>query len=268
MIEVKKSRPISIVFMLLLLICSANLKAQKLKTLLADGDKAFADNNFFSAALYYNKAILQDSADINIQYKYAEASRLNFDFDIAEHWYEKVYKIDRQGKLYPECVFWIASLKKSKGKYKDAKKMFDKYAKKNKRKKDSYFVKKAIQEIAACDLAQLLVSNPNKDVSIIHLDSSINSKVSEYAPIQVDSLLYFSSLRNGKDKDKSQHINFNKIYTAIQDSANWGKAKELDTVFNKESIHNANTAFNKDYTKAFISRCQQKNAQEFVCEIY
>jgi hypothetical protein len=255
-------------FFILPFLGSVQLQAQKLKTLLADGDQAFADNDFFSASLYYNKALLQDSSDMVIQYKYADASRLNFDYDIAEHWYNKVYKADPQGKLYPECVFWIATLKKNKGKYKDARKLFDKYAKKNKKKKDSYFVKKANQEIAACDYAQLLVSNPNKEVSIVHLDSAVNSKVSEYAPIQVDSLLYFSSLRNAKDKDKSHHINYNKIYTAIQDSIKWQKAKELDSIFNKESIHNANTAFNMDFTKAYISRCEQKNAQAFLCEIY
>ncbi|MGZ4076903.1 MAG: hypothetical protein ACXVDW_05065, partial [Bacteroidia bacterium] len=135
------------------LFLSTSLHAQKLKQLLEDGDKAFADNNFFSAAIYYNRAILQDSTDISIQYKYAEASRLNFDYAIADHWYAKVYKKDAQGKLYPECSFWIASIKKTQGKYKDAKKLFDKYAKKNKKKKDSYFVKKAIQEVAACDYA-------------------------------------------------------------------------------------------------------------------
>jgi hypothetical protein len=242
--------------------------AQKLKTLVADGDKAFADNDFFGASIYYNKALLQDSTDIEIQYKYAEASRLNFDVDIADRWYSKVYKKDPQGKLYPECMFWLASLKKSKGKYKDSKKLFDKYAKKNKKKKDIYFVKKAVQEIAACDYAQMLVSTPHKEINVTHLDSSVNSKVSEYAPIQMDSILYFSSLRNGADKDKQHHVNYNKIYTSVQKSSSWQKAKELDSIFNREGIHNANTAFNKEYTKAFISRCQQKNAQEFDCEIY
>ncbi len=260
---------IFVVFILQFFLIPCNvLHAQKLKKLIADGDKAFADNDFFGASLYYDKALMQDSSDITIQYKYADASRLNYDFDIAEHWYSKVLKTDAQGKLYPECVFWIAYLKKSKGKYKDAKKLFDKYAKKNKKKKDSYFVKKAIQEIAACDYAQILVSTPNKEVTIIHLDSSVNSKVSEYAPVQIDSVLYFSSLRNAKDRDKSHHINYNKIYTAVQDSAKWEKAKELDSLFNKEMIHNANTSFNEDHTKAFISRCEQKNMQDFICEIY
>jgi hypothetical protein len=267
--NMKKRKKIAYLF-LVVLYCSLSgtVQAQKLKTLIADGDKAFADNDFFSASIYYNKALLQDSTDAEIQYKYAEASRLNFDVEIADHWYSKVYKTDPQGKLFPECVFWLASLKKSKGKYKDAKKLFDKYAKKNKKKKDSYFVKKAVQEIAACDYAQLLVSAPHKEVSIIHLDSSVNSKVSEYAPIQFDSVLYFSSLRNSGDRDKQHHVNYNKIYTSIQENNSWKKARELDSIVNREGVHNANTAFNKDHTKAFISRCQQKNAQEFDCEIY
>ncbi len=252
----------------LFLLTSLFSKAQKYKQLIEDGDKAFAENNFFSASIYYNQAILQDSSDVTLQYKYADASRLNYDFDIADHWYSKVYKKDPSGKLYPECVFWLASIKKNKGKYKDAKKMFDKYAKKNKKKKDSYFVKKALQEVAACDLAQILTSTPDKSITVIHLDSTVNSKVSEYAPMQVDSLLYFSSLRDAKDRDKKNNVNYNKIYTSIQDSIKWQKSKELDTLFNQQGIHTANTAFNSDYTKVYISRCQQKNAQEFNCEIY
>jgi len=251
-----------------ILFLSSNLQAQKLKQLLESGDKAFADNDFFGASIYYNQAILQDSSDIDIQYKYAEASRLNYDYDIAERWYAKVFKADPQGKEYPEGIFWLASIKKSKGNYKDAKKMFDKYAKKNKKKKDSYFVKKANQEILSCDYAQILVATPDKTTTIIHLDAMVNSTVSEYAPVQMDSVLYFSSLRNGKDRDKKNKVNFNKIYTSIQDSIKFQKAKELDTLFNREGIHNANTAFNEDFTKVYISRCEQKNSMEFSCEIY
>ncbi len=257
----------SILFLLLLSFSS--LHAQKLKTLLEDGDKAFADNDFFGAAIYYNQAILQDSGNIEIQYKYAEASRLNYDYEIAKHWYSKVYKTDAQGKLFPECAFWLATIQKHLGQYKEAKKLFDKYAKKNKKKKNDYFVKKAIQEVAACDYAVILTASPDKSINIIHLDSSVNSKVSEYAPILIDSTLYFSSLRNANDRDKKNNINYNKIYTAItKNNAKWQSAKELDSLFNRDKIHNANTAFNADFTKVYITRCEQKNSQEFICEMY
>ncbi len=241
---------------------------QKTKDLIESGDKALSDNDYFGAAIYFNKAINQDSSDIVIQYKYAEASRLNYDYSIAEHWYSKVIKQDATGRLYPQCSFWLAVIKKNQGKYKEAKKLFDKYAKRNKKKKDDYFVRKANWEVSACDYAEFLVSSPDKSINMVHLDSMVNSKVSEYAPIEVDSVLYFSSLRDTKDKDKKHHVNFNKIYTSVQDSIRWKKAKELDSVFNKNGIHNANTAFNDDFTRVFISRCEQKNSQDFMCEIF
>ena len=245
-----------------------SVEAQKLKQVLADGDTAMNNNNYFEAAIYYNQAILLDSTDINIQYKYAEASRLNFDYQIADRWYNKVYRKDASGKLFPECVFWLAAIKKSEGKYKEAKKMFDKYAMKNKKKKDDYYVKKANQEVLACDYAELLMASPDRSINIVHLDTMVNSRVSEYAPIEVDSVLWFSSLRNTKDKDAKHNENYNKIYNAVADSGKWRKAKELDTLFNKKGIHNANTSFNADYNKAYISRCVQKNENEYTCEIF
>lgn len=263
----KWSVPKSITTIAICGICFS-LQAQKLKTLVADGDAAFADNDFFGASIYYNKAILQDSVDITLQYKYAEASRLNYDFEVAERWYLKVSKQDVQGKLYPDCSFWLATVQKSLGKYKEARKMFDKYAKKNKKKKNDYLVKKAQQEVESCDYAQLMMASQDKKIKILHLDTTVNSKVSEYAPIQLDTVLFFSSLRNGNDRDKKNDLNYNKIYTASGDSMKWQMSKELDTLFNKEKVHNANTSFNADFTKMYVTRCMQKNMQEFICEIY
>lgn len=275
-LKFKRNQAISMHFKTILFLASCflflnfPLHAQKqYKQLITDGDKSFAENDFFSASIYYNNAILMDSSDITLQYKYAEASRLNYDYDVAERWYNKVYKVDRQGKQFARCSFWLATIQKNKVKYKEAKKLFNAYALKHKRKKDDYYFKKATQEAAACDFALLLKASPDNSIQVIHLDSNVNSKVSEYAPIQVDSVLYFSSLRDGKDKDKKNNINFNKLYTSIQrDSVKWLMASELDTLFNKNKIHNANTAFSADFKKVYITRCNQKNAQEYSCEIY
>ena len=251
-----------------ILLNTNTIKAQKQSDIIENGDNAFSDNNYFSASLYYNQAILQDSTNILLQYKYAEASRLNFDYIVANHWYQKVLKVDIKGELFPECAFWLATTKKNAGNYKDSKKLFDKYIKKNKKKKNNYFILKATQELAACDYSSLLIASEDKSITIIHLDTLVNSTVSEYAPIQLDSVLYFSSLRNESNKDEKHNINYNKIYSATQGSVSWQKAIELDSSFNKNGIHNANTAFNTDKTKVYITRCEQKNARDFNCEIY
>lgn len=253
---------------ILCIVVFTNITAQNIKQLTKSAEMAMQEKDFFSAAQYYNQIILIDSTDIAHQYNYADASRLNYDFDIAYNWYNKVFKKDN-GKTYTEAAFWMGSILKSKGKYKEAKKYFDKYYKKQRNSKDKnkkQLAAKAKQELEACDMAQIFIKSPT-DVKVEHLDSTVNSKVSEYAPFEYDSTLYFSSLRNSKGKD-ANHVNFNKLYTAKKQKEKWQKAKELDSLFNKNGIHNANTAFNSDFTKIYVSRCNALNSSQYRCDIY
>ncbi len=173
------------------LLTTVELKAQRVKKLITKGDTAYAKNDYSEAAFYYKQALLKDSSTINVQYKYAQARRLNFDYDIANHWYSKVNKQDSLGNLFPECIFWLATIKKGNANYKEAKDLFTKYVQKNKDANGSYLLAKAKLEIESCDVAQGLISNPDNEIKIIHLDSTVNSKQSEYAPYKVDSILYF-----------------------------------------------------------------------------
>lgn len=227
------------------------------------------NKDYFSAAQDYNHVILKDSSNIQYQYFYAEASRLNFDNDIALHWYQKVFKVDN-GNQYPETIFWIAEILKSKAQYKQAKKFFVKFYGKNKKNRDERLKKlaeKSKLESEACDLSLIMMKNP-VNVKVEHLDTNVNSKVSEYAPVEADSLLYFSSLRNKKDKDEKNSISFNKIYVSKKENEKWQRAQEIDSVINKNGIHTANTCFNKDFTEVVFSQCTQVNASAFNCKLY
>lgn len=248
-----------------------NIQAQSIKQLLKQGSDAMGIKDYSSATQIYNQVILIDSSNVTYQLLFADASRLNYDNATALHWYEKIFKQDN-GKTYTEVPFYIATQLKNTGKYKDAKKYFDKYYKKQKNSKDKIkkqLALKAKQEFDACDIAQILVKNP-VDVKILHLDSMVNSKVSEYAPFEYDSLLYFSSLRD-KSKSDANGVGFNKLYTAHKSPTKENKflkAQELDSLFNKNGIHNANTSFNADFNKIFVSRCGAINASQYKCEIY
>src|ERR1035437_150424 len=109
--------------------------SQSLKKLLKQGTTAMSEKDYFSASQIYNQVILIDSSTLEHQYLYATASRLNYDNDIALYWYLKVFKTDN-GNLYPETIFWLGELLKSKAQYKQAKKYFIKYTSKNKKSKD------------------------------------------------------------------------------------------------------------------------------------
>lgn len=250
---------------------SSGLFSQSIKSFLKQGSEAMSKKDYSSAAQIYNQVILIDSSNIEYQLLFADASRLNYDGDVALHWYQKIFKKDN-GKTYKEVPFYIAMQLKTNGKYKEAKKYFDKYYKKQRNSKDkekARLAAKAKQEFEACDMAQVIIKNP-LDVKVVHLDSAVNSKVSEYAPFEYDSLLYFSSLRD-KSKQDAAGVGFNKLYTAHKSAIKpnkFLKAKELDSLFNKSNIHNANTSFNADFTKVFVSRCGALNATQYRCEIY
>ncbi|MBK6986605.1 MAG: hypothetical protein IPH32_18555 [Bacteroidetes bacterium] len=267
MMSLKKYTLLVIFFLLM----SSGLFSQSIKSFLKQGSEAMSKKDYSSAAQIYNQVILIDSSNIEYQLLFADASRLNYDGDVALHWYQKIFKKDN-GKTYKEVPFYIAMQLKTNGKYKDAKKYFDKYYKKQRNSKDkekARLAAKAKQEFEACDIAQVIIKSP-LDVKVVHLDSAVNSKVSEYAPFEYDSLLYFSSLRD-KSKQDAAGVGFNKLYTSKKSAIKpnkFLKAKELDSLFNKSNIHNANTSFNSDFTKVFVSRCGALNATQYRCEIY
>lgn len=227
-----------------------------------------ANKDWLSAAQYYNRLYYRDSSEVSVQYNYAEASRLNFDLDVAYRLYLKVSKLDN-GKKYPLCFYWIGQILKNKGEYKDAKKWFTKFSKFKKGKSKvnyDYYITKSKLEIEACDLALYLIKNPLKQ-KVEHLDTAINSKVSEYAAFESDSTLYFSSLKNPSRRDANA-VNLNKIYKSEMRKMKWQKVKALDTAINATYLHNANTCFSDDYKQMIVSRCKAKNATEYVCELY
>ncbi len=229
---------------------------------------AMAIKDWFTAAQHYNRLFNRDSSDIRLQYNYAEVSRLNFDLDLAYRLYAKVIVFDDNGK-FPLANYWVGQILKNKGKYKDAKKWFAKFSKLKKGKDKinwEYYFVKAKLEMEACDLAQIWIKNPVSP-KLEHLDTTINSKVSEYAAFESDSTLYFSSLKNPAVKDAND-INYNKIYRSDMKNLKWQKVKSLDTNINSTYLHNANTCFTPDYKHMIVSRCKAKNASEYTCELY
>lgn len=243
-------------------------QAQSDRKIRLQADAAMLNKDWFAAAQYLQRLYNHDSSDIRLKYELAEASRLNFDMDLALRLYGRVIKEDN-GKKYPLSFYWTAQILKSKGQYKEAKKWFTKFSKvKTKRQRFdvNYYIPKAKLEIEACDLAQLLMKNPVA-VDVEHLDTTINSKVSEYAAFEKDSTIYFSSVRAGKKRDVNE-VAYSKIYRTEMKKQRWQKVKALDTAINATYLHNANTCFSKDYKQMIVSRCTAKNASEYTCELY
>lgn len=254
---------------LCLLCLFGSFVAQSDRKIRLQAEAAVLNKDWYAAAQYYNRLYNHDSSQVETKFNYAEASRLNFDLDLAMRLYGRVIAEDN-GKKYPLTFYWTAQILKSKGQYKEAKKWFTKFSKikpKKQRFDVQYYITKSKMEIEACDLAQLLIKNPVLP-AVEHLDTNINSKVSEYAAFEKDSTLYFSSVRTvGKKRDINE-VSFSKIYRSEFRKQKWQKVKAMDTSINATYLHNANTCFSKDYKQMIVSRCTARNATEYTCELY
>jgi tetratricopeptide (TPR) repeat protein len=224
--------------------------------------EAMQHKDWHGAEQYYQRLYMRDSNNVKIRYRYAEASRLNFNHDVAMRLYNKIIS-DDNGKKYPLTIYWMGELSKYKGRYKEAKKWFQKFSRLNLKKKQySYYNQKAKVQAESCDLAQILISNP-VPASQEKLNASVNTIHSEFAPAGNDSNLFFSAIREPANKDGKPV--YGKIYKY---SAGKKNIAEMDTMINAASFHNANACFNPLTKEILFSRCISRNASEYNCEIF
>src|ERR1035438_8205699 len=135
------------------------------------------------------------------------------DFKTAERWYSIINLKDKGGKEFPECSFWLGIVRKEIGKYKEAKRLFERYAKKNK-KADNYFTKKAKNEIVSCDSAMRMITD-SQSVAIVHLSKNINTYDAEFGAYPLgDSVVYFSSFRADSGALESAYL---RVFKSIKD---------------------------------------------------
>lgn len=245
------------------------LNAQTSEETLKFGDAAFLDGDFYSASTYYGSLLVQDSADINIAFKYAESCRLFNDYKLAERWYKYVCDSKDAGN-FPLALFYLALMNKSNGEYSMARNNFFKYYSEH-QKEDTYFTKKALQETESCEFAMKLMKD-TIPVLIEHLNENVNSPYSEFGALQLaDSSLVYSALRPNSVEEYDfilPNFYLAKIYTSSNTIAGWSKGKELPPTVNNRESNNANIAYTPEHKKVFFSRCSADAISEMKCAIY
>ena len=220
------------------------------------GDMASDINDHYGAARYYRKALDIDSSQSKLLWKYAEALRGYNDYKRAEHYYQQIYRKDR-GKLYPDGPFWLATMLKHNGKYKESKKMWKTVSNMHRNDRNGYFYLKAQQEMAACDSA-VVFAEQRVNVNFDHLPEPVNSYDAEYSPLLDEKgNLYFASLKGELDKNRQvigKRYEINMFYAEGQ-NGNWPEITELDTALNRFGYHTANPAISADGKWMVFTQC-------------
>ena len=192
---------IRIILIILSIITSLTAQSQRVQDWLLLGDNAMADRDPFGALRYYQNAMNLDSSKAEIQFKYAEALRKNHYYSKAENYYYNVYRKE-QARIYPLSGFWLAMMQKQSGKYKEAKQTFRRVRDQFENDPDSYYYRKAVQEMRSCDFAELWLDNNEQDENIKSVDGVANSESSEFdGKFYDDGRLLFTSLRGDYDED-------------------------------------------------------------------
>jgi hypothetical protein len=274
----KMQRTIILFFLLMSGICGAQT-SQVLRNQVYQAEK---NKDWYAAAQYYQRIYEIDSNNVKVLYRYAEACRLSYDLDMALRLYYKLARVDN-GRKYPLVPYWVGQILKNKQQYKQAKLWFAKFNKQEIKARRArninvpYYKVKAKLETEACDLAQIYMMKPVM-AEPDHLDLTVNSKLSEYAPVERDSALYFSSIRLPdrkvvKDDDgnvipEPERPYYSKIYKSEIRREKLKKIKALDTAFNSNVFHSANVAFSPDGKTMIITRCAALNESDKRCELF
>ena len=227
-------------------------------------DQKMVEGDYFYAISYYKKAMELDSNSVEILWKMAEAQRKYKAYTSAEYYYSKVYAKEN-GLIYPQSVFWLATMQQYNGKYEASLENWKLTKKVFKKDKKSYEYKKAQQSMVSCLWAMKNV-NDTTDYQVKALPEPVNSKDAELAPVLVNNQLWFTSLKADSITIGEEIISKEyslQIYTADQQDSIFSHIALLKGA--KEKGYNgANGSVSPDGERFYFSRCNSA----FECKIY
>lgn len=257
--------PFLLVFFLVVLF-SHQLHAQTAEQYIKQGDKSYADADYYTAFYYFNKAKDIDSSATEAIYKMAEASRNINDYKNALTLYERVLKTDKY-KSYPLAEFWMGMMSKYLGNYTKAGECFRRFV--DRYSFQDYYKKKAYQEQQS---AAWIRDHDSIDraINVERMGNEINTQFSEFAASELhDSFYQFSSIREVPSSIKQNNKEFlSRIYTMKLDNNEWKENKELFAWLDTYNEHIANGTFSEDGKRFYFNVCQNKNSSDLRCDIY
>ncbi|MFN3916285.1 MAG: DUF1573 domain-containing protein [Flavobacteriales bacterium] len=242
----------------ILFLGSISAYTQNQKLFIKAGDDRMQAGDYYGATLHYRSAMNYDSTNIDLMYKLAESYRLYNQYPEAEYYYQKIY--DKEyGKLYPKGVFWLATMQKYNGKYREAIKTWKKVNSLYSRDKKNYEYLKSKQEIRSCTFAFRNEKREDENAEVINF-FSVNTINAEMAPLKTADGFYFTSLRG--EMNESLEVNA-KDYRHSAMHYNGETTLKLDTIINKPGTHNGNFSFTSDFSRVYFSRCND----DYQCKI-
>lgn len=247
---------------ILLMLVPGWSSGQSKKQFLEAAETAYVQGNYYAALVYYNEVLAFDEKDVDIIFKSAEAARKFDSYAVAAEKYALLID-SMQNVPDSTCLFYAGEMNQRLGKFDKAIEYYDLYLSQYSHEKE-YLTKKAKKEKASCTWAATNSKEPDENVSIERMGSSINSEYSDFGAIQWDTTIYFSSQRFTETKALQKPAR--QIAKVLKNGKSG--SNELTADFNKRDISVANAVFNTDKTKIYYTVCEFKSDPELRCDLY
>lgn len=235
---------------------------QTAKQYIKAADKEFADKNFYSAMKFYEEAMSIEGEELDMLFKYAESARLFASYTYADTAYTKVVEADSMGK-YPMAMYHLAFVKKKQGKYEDSQSLFQQFVELHGKRTEA---SEAQEEVERLNWAIEEIKNVDEDVEVNQLNEKVNSQKSEFAPVQVGDVLYFSSQTD--DDKKREEDRDSPHFTKVKKSK-IGSTKVEAVEWNEKNRHTAHSIFTEDGNRLFYTLCDFVGETfEIRCQLY
>ena len=202
---------------ILLLAMSSNSLAQKSKHLKL-GHRFYKYRDYYTAISHYDRvekllakgATLKGKTRYDYLYRYAESNRYTYNFIKAEALYAELIQA-QQTKRYPNLALYHAYTLKLNGQYDKAAEQLKNFLEQN--KLDPQERERAEQELKSCTLAKELIAQANLKTRIERLGNHINTKYSDFSPLEVGDEFYYATLRFERRPTKNRRIYYTKDVT-------------------------------------------------------
>ena len=231
---------------------------------------AMHNGDIFTATDCYRKIDDKYNGNASIKKALAYLYWQEKNYSEAQKYFRATFDNDTKNNLIE--LYYSAKCLHIMGKYPEAKKeyeLFASVAKQDKTLRDNVKFVKALAE----EMDRLATDTVNTNIAIVHLDSSINSKHINTAPLPYENnTLIFGSLRENEITYYNTYgdtIPTRKFYIAKEDSElKWSFIGEFDTIFNSNDYDVSNGAFSADKKRFFFTKCHKDDNGKRICEIY
>ena len=233
----------------------------------------FTKGRYYDAASYFEKVIDADPKNTEALHLLAESYYLARDYKKAQAAYKASY--DANNTEFAKDYFMYGSMLKMNGNYDEAKKVLDEFQKSYKAPDAADWKRKAKTEKEGCDLAKTLMAKPLNCV-VNHLDKSVNSAYTEYAPIPVGlKQILFSAMKSDEDivlEYTAKNEVYSKIYSSSKpnekDNTKFEEAAPFDGPFNSNGEHVGDGCFSTDRKSFYFTKGSINDDGIFTQAIY